>query len=109
MAEPDRLPRSALQSRRLQSWTLLIIAGAAVGFAFAAPIAPWYTISSNIAHWTIQNSTFSLNGTTTFLPGSDYRFACYTLPVTAPVWGSICVQTQQASGGILQPYASGLG
>ncbi|MCI4353554.1 MAG: hypothetical protein L3K14_09290 [Thermoplasmata archaeon] len=102
-----------MRRKRLKGGALVFSGGLAVAFAFAAPFAPWYSISSNVDHWTIQNSTaqatFNLNGTTTFFPGSEYRFECTTQPITAPIWGPICSETQQAPGGLPQPYSASSG
>jgi hypothetical protein len=94
---PGRLP-----SRRI--WALVLGAAVGLGLVLLVPIAPWYAETANLEHWTVENVTIDLNSTTTFYPGDNYRFLCYTHPLTAPVWGSLCTISQQETGGILQPY-----
>jgi hypothetical protein len=84
---------------------VFVIALVGIACAIAAPAAPWYMISNNVHNWTVENSTFDLNSTTTFYPGENYRFLCSTYPITAPVWGQVCTISHQEPGGVLQPYA----
>ncbi len=87
-----------------KGWALFVTALVALALAIVSPITPWYTISNEVHNWTVENATFDLNTTTTFYPGSNYRFLCDTYPVDAPVWGEICTLTHQEAGGTLQPY-----
>jgi hypothetical protein len=87
-----------------KGWVLFVAALVAISLAIVAPISPWYSISTEIHDWTVGNSTFDLNSTTTFYPGENYRFFCTTYPVTAPTWGPLCTLSHEESGGTLQPY-----
>ncbi|MGA7845569.1 MAG: hypothetical protein WCB18_00560 [Thermoplasmata archaeon] len=87
-----------------RSWIVVVAAVAGLALAVYVPAAPWYSDTNDVQHWTLENVTVDLNSTTTFYPGDNYRYLCYVYPLTAPVWGALCTQSQQEAGGILQPY-----
>ena len=90
--------------RSLRRWGPLICAVACVVMALSSLLAPWYAISSNLDNWHPVNSTFSIHSTTTFFPGTEYRFLCHVNPANTYAWGPICAATQLTPGGALQPY-----
>lgn len=85
-----------------------VMIGIAVVALIAASLAlntPWYSMSGDTDHWKVGNQTISVNGTSTFYPGANYRFDCTALPTNALIWGPLCAVTQGQAGGLLQPYS----